>query len=126
MLLLTVTACIALFMSDAGIYGVTAYSTSRRTHEFGLRMALGATSRDVLSLVFRQGFATVAVGLAAGFALGAAALHILRDKLAGLDATSPASLALPTALVLVVTLVACWLPARRATQVEPLAALRHE
>lgn len=113
MLLLTATACIALFMSAAGIYGVTAYSTSRRTHEFGLRLALGATSRDVLSLVFRQGLATVTTGLGIGLALAAGSLHVLRGKLTGLDDTSPASMAPPTLLVLLTALVACWLPARR-------------
>lgn len=126
MLLLTVTACIALLMSAAGIYGVTAYSTSRRTHEFGLRLALGATPGEVLSLVLRQGLLTVTAGIVIGLVLAAALLYVLRGELAGLDAASPASMALPTGLVLFTAALACWFPARRATRVEPLTALRHE
>ena len=126
MLLLAATGLLALAISAAGVYGATAYATSRRTQEIGIRMALGATPRDVHGLVFRQGFATVAAGLAAGLAATAAAEKVLRVWLPGLQGGGAANAWIACVLVVVTTALACWLPARRAMLVEPVEALRAE
>jgi hypothetical protein len=126
MLLLVATGCLALALSAAGIYGVTAYTTSRRTQEFGIRMALGATPRNVHALVFRQGFATVAAGLTIGLGTTAAAERALEAWLPGLTGGGAGDLWLATALVVSTAALACWIPSRKATRVDPMAALRVE
>jgi putative ABC transport system permease protein len=126
MLLLAATGCLALALSAAGIYGVTAYTTSRRTQEIGIRMALGATPRNVHALVFRQGFATVAVGLAIGFGITAAAERALQAWLPGLTGGGAGDLWLAIAIVVSAAALACWIPSRRATLVDPMTALRVE
>jgi ABC-type antimicrobial peptide transport system permease subunit len=126
MLLLVATGCLALAMSAAGIYGVMAYATSRRTQEIGIRMALGATPRNVHWLVFRDGFATVAVGLAIGVGATAAAERALRAYLPGLTGGGAGDMWLAIALVVATSAPACWLPSRRATLVDPMTALRVE
>jgi hypothetical protein len=126
MLLLAATGCLALATSAAGVYGVTAYTTSRRTREIGIRMALGATPRAVHGLVFRQGFATVAAGLAIGLAATAGAERALRGALPGLEPGGWADAWIAGALVAVAAALACWAPARRAMRVEPAKALRAE
>src|SRR5262249_1001451 len=90
MTVLAITGCLALLMSAAGVYGVIAYTTSRRTQEIGIRLALGATPRDVHVLVFRQGFTTVAVGLALGLCVAAPLMNALRGFLAGFESRNPA------------------------------------
>jgi putative ABC transport system permease protein len=124
--LLGVTALLALLMSAAGIYGVTAYTTSRRTQEFGIRIALGATSRGVLALVFRQNLVGVSIGLVLGLALATAGLRSLRGFLVGLEDPQHAVNGVAAALVLLTAALACWLPARRATKIDPAAALRQD
>jgi predicted permease len=126
MLLLAVTAVLALAMSAAGVYGVIAYATGRRTQEIGIRMALGATPRSVHGLVFREGFATVAAGLAIGVAATAAAEKALRAWLPGLQGGGVGDMWIAGAVVVATAAAACWVPARRATRVEPMAALRVE
>jgi len=126
MTLLAITGWLALLMSAAGIYGVVSYATSRRTQEIGIRMALGATPRNVHAMIFRQGFATIAVGLTMGFGAALPVLHALRSFLAGLESGNPAYLWSAAALVTVTAGIACWIPARRATMIDPMCALRQE
>jgi putative ABC transport system permease protein len=119
-------ASLALVLAAAGIYAVTAYSVGQRTQEMGLRMALGANSKDILRLVLKRGLALTAVGLATGL-LGAVALTRLLTAL--LYETSPLDVGtfLCTSVIIVgASLVACYVPARRATKVDPMVALRCE
>jgi putative ABC transport system permease protein len=124
--LLSVTGCLAILMAAAGIYGVTWYATSRRTQEIGVRMALGATPGNVHALVFRQGFLNVAVGLVSGLGASVILLRTLRGVLVGLDTGNPSNLALAVGVVAVTGALSCWLPARRATKIDPISALRED
>jgi putative ABC transport system permease protein len=126
MMLLAVTASLALIMSTAGVYGVISYTTSRRTQEIGVRVAVGAMPRDVLALVFRQGFLTVAIGLAIGLGFALMAMHSLRSFLPGLESANPAELWITTGSVALTAGIACWIPARRAARIDPMCALRQE
>ena len=126
MMLLTATAGMALLMAAAGVYGVISYGTSRRTREFGIRMAVGAAPRDVHGLVFRQSFALVMAGLLAGLPAAFAALRILRGSLPGLGSADPVFAGMAAGLVALAAGIACWVPARRATAIDPISALRQE
>jgi len=126
MMLLAVTAGLALIMSAAGVYGVISYTTSRRTREIGIRVAVGAMPWDVLALVFRQGFLTVAIGLGIGLGIAFSAMQSLRSFLPGLESGNPAHIWLAAGLVALTAGIACWIPARRATKVDPMSALRQE
>ena len=126
MSLLAVTGGLALLMSVAGVYGVTAYTTSRRTWEIGVRMALGATPGNVHALIFRQGFLTVATGLALGLGLTLTLMRALRGVLVGLESGNPSHIWMAAALVSLTAAMACWLPARRATKIDPMSALRQD
>jgi putative ABC transport system permease protein len=126
MLLLAVTGGLALAMSAGGVYGVVSYSTSRRTREIGIRMALGATPRNVHSMIFGQGFRTVAVGLTLGLASALALTAALRGAIAGLASANPVHGWIAACIVIAASGIACWIPARRATRIEPTAALRHD
>jgi ABC-type antimicrobial peptide transport system permease subunit len=126
MSLLAVTGCLALLMSVAGVYGVTSYTTSRRTREIGVRMALGATPGNVHALIFRQGFLTVATGLAVGLGLTLALMRALRGVLVGLASGNPSHLWIAAGLVSLTAGIACWVPARRATGIDPMSALRQD
>jgi putative ABC transport system permease protein len=124
-LLLATTGCLALAMAAAGVYGVMAYTTSRRTAELGIRMAVGATPRNIFALIFRDGFATAAVGLVAGAGASVACARYLRGVVAGLD-DGAGYVAIAAALVMVTAALACGIPARRATRTDPVVALREE
>jgi predicted permease len=126
MVLLAAFGALALILATVGIYGVIAYSVAGRTREMGLRLALGARPAGVLGLVFRQGFAIVAIGLAAGGAGAIAATRVLRTQLYEISPWDPPTLAAVIALLGGVAAVAIWLPARRAARVAPMEALRHE
>jgi len=124
--LLAVIGCLALLMSVAGVYGVTSYATSRRTQEIGVRMALGATRGNIQALVFRQGFATAAIGLAIGTILALVLIRTLRGILVGLESGQSRNIWVAGGLVLLTAAIACWIPARRATKIDPMCALRQE
>jgi putative ABC transport system permease protein len=122
--LLTAFGFLALGLASIGLYGVLAYSVAQRKREIGLRMALGATRSSVLRLVLGQGMSLVAVGVVLGLAGALAAGRLLSSMLFGLGATDPLSFAGAALVLCVVSLAACYLPARAATRVDPLGALR--
>lgn len=124
--LLALFACIAVLLAAIGIYGVMAVSVVQRTREIGIRMALGAVGRDVLALVVRQGLALVATGLALGLAAALALTRVLRSLLFSVSVTDPSVFGAIILLLAAVALIACYLPARRASRVDPMVALRHE
>jgi putative ABC transport system permease protein len=116
----------ALLLSTAGVFGLTAYSVSRRTREFGVRLALGATSGDVLRMVLRQGLSTILIGVAIGIAGSFALTQTVSSLLFGVTPTDPVTFGGVTLLLSAVALLACYVPARRATKVDPMEALRCE
>ena len=117
---------IALLLAVVGVYGVKAYSVARRTREIGIRMALGAEGKMVLWMILREGFAMVAAGLILGFLLAFAAGKILSSILFEVSSTDPFAFTIAPVVLLSAALLATWLPARRATKISPMAALRTE
>jgi predicted permease len=125
-LLMLVFAALGTLLAAVGLYGVLTYAVSQRSQEIGIRMALGAQHRHVLRMVLRQGMAVVAVGIAAGSVGGLALGRLMRSQLFNVSPADPATFVIIAVLLSAVALLACWLPARRATKVDPMEALRHE
>ena len=125
-MLLGASGVLAVALTAIGLFGVIAYVVSQRTHEIGIRMALGARQTDVMRLVMRQGIYVTAIGLVIGLAGALAATRLLAPLLYGIGANDPATLAGVAAALVAIAMLACYLPARRATRVEPAVALRYE
>ncbi len=125
-IVLTVFSSLALVLSAFGIYGVVSYSVSQRTPEFGIRLALGAQTTDILRMVMREGFILAATGVALGCAGAAFMTRALEELLFEVSRFDAPTFAVTAAIMSMATLVACWMPARRATAVDPLKALRYE
>ncbi|HEX2059956.1 MAG TPA: ABC transporter permease, partial [Thermoanaerobaculia bacterium] len=124
--MLTLFAALGLLLASIGIYGVLSYSVAQRTQEMGIRMALGADPRDVLRLVVRDGVSVTAIGIAAGVAIALPATRVLASLLYGVEASDPMVFAVVAAALAAVALAASYVPARRATRVDPMIALRAE
>jgi putative ABC transport system permease protein len=124
--LLSLFAGIALLLAAVGLYGVLAYSVAQRTHEIGVRMALGAQKHNVLSLILGQGMKLVLIGIAVGIVAALGLTRVMRNLLYEVEATDPVTFILGSLFLVVIALFACWLPARRAAKIEPMVALRYE
>jgi putative ABC transport system permease protein len=126
LVILAVFAGVALLLASIGIYGVMAYTFSQRTHEIGVRVALGAQRSDILRMALGEGMLLVAIGLGAGLIGATIVTRFLRSMLFSVTPTDPATFGAIAALLAAVALFACFIPARRATQVDPLVALRED
>jgi putative ABC transport system permease protein len=116
----------ALLLATAGVFGVMSYAVSRRTREIGVRVALGASSREVLRMILGQGTTTILIGVAFGLAFSLALTRVGASMLFGVTATDPLTFSGVILLLVSAALLACYIPARRATRVDPMIALRYE
>jgi putative ABC transport system permease protein len=116
----------ALLLATSGVFGVMAYSVSRRTREIGVRVALGAATRDVLRMILGQGLRTILIGVAVGFAGALVLTRAVESLLFGVTATDPLTFGSVTVLLVGTAVLACYIPARRAAKIDPMVALRHE
>ena len=126
MVLLAIAATVALLLGAIGIYGVISYIVAQRTGEIGVRLAMGAEPRTVARMILRQGGLVTLLGIVAGLIAAFAGSQLIRSLLYGVNPRDPIVFSLTTVTLLVVALLACWLPARRAARLSPLQALRTE
>ena len=126
LILLSLMAGLAAMLAALGIFSVMSYSVTQRTQEIGIRMALGAKSSDVLKLVVGQGVVLALVGVGIGLAAAAALTQVMSSLLFGIGAHDPLTFSVLAGLLMVIASVACYIPARRATKVDPMVALRYE
>jgi putative ABC transport system permease protein len=124
--MMCVFGCVGLILVTIGVYSVLAYATARKTHEIGIRIALGAKGADVLGLIVGMGFRLVAVGISIGIAMSLVLGRFIGTELVGINAYDPATLVITTLVLILTAALACWVPARRAWRVNPLVALRYE
>jgi putative ABC transport system permease protein len=124
--LVTIFAAIGLVLVTIGVYSVIAYTTSRRTHEIGIRIALGAARADVLKMVLLKGLQLLLAGIATGLAVSFTVSRVIVTQLWGVSPYDRLTIVFVAGLLLLVGLIACWIPARRATRVNPSTALRYE
>jgi putative ABC transport system permease protein len=124
--LFLIFAAIALLLATVGLYAVIAHAVSRRTQEIGIRMAVGATARDILKLVFAQGMLPLGMGLAVGLAASFAVTRVLKSELVQVSPADPMTLVAASAVLVLAGVLGCWVPARRAMRVDPMVALRHD
>jgi putative ABC transport system permease protein len=126
MMLLSVFAGVALFLAMIGIYSVMSYTVTQNTREIGIRMALGAQGADVLKLIVGQGLLLTIIGITLGLAASLVLTRLIKSLLFGVTATDPLTFVYVSLFLILVAVLACYIPARRATRVDPMIALRYE
>jgi ABC-type antimicrobial peptide transport system permease subunit len=117
---------LGLILAVVGIYSVVSYAAAQRTQEIGIRIAMGASPRDILKMVLRQGLGVVGIGLALGLVIALAGTRLMSGLIVGIKPSDPLTFTVVVLLLTGIALFACWIPARRATRIDPLVALRHE
>jgi ABC-type antimicrobial peptide transport system permease subunit len=122
----SIASALALLLVSIGLYGAVAYAVTRRTQELGIRMALGAQKRDIFWMVLSETLTTVMAGIAVGVPMGLGAVRLISAKLFGVGAADPVAITVAVLMMISVSAVASFLPARRAAKVDPMVALRHE